>query len=169
MADREDFDKLLASLGDRNTSPEILAETVAKIGKCEDKTKILEVKDLVAPLFAHGNPYVRHEVALTLGLWGLAEYKDKFLHMLRNDPDEHNRGTAALALGSALNGRRDAETLRSLAEVVRNESETSDVRATAYGALLRVFGKSNAHEDLRLPYRIEDINVDWRLVDSVSA
>jgi len=165
MSYREDVQARLK----KATTPDALGQTIVAISKGQDdRTKMEEIRDIIATFLDHPDDYVRHEALLCLGVsWGFAEYKERYIKMLGDDISEQNRWTAASSLGSSLKGTKDPEALRALALTVSNESELSIVRATAYAALIRVQDKSRYREALRLPDNIEDIDVNWPLIQAL--
>lgn len=99
------------------------------------------------------------------GPWGMPGYWDTICRRLTEDPDIDCRFRAAGLIGSLKRDTDDQDTLHLLAQVVSNNSENHLVRATAYGAMLRilhyppleVFRTSGGRFD-------PDRDADWELV-----
>jgi hypothetical protein len=101
----------------------------------------------VAPFLADPRPWVKHMALNVLGFhWGLPQYKDRFEEMLLTDPGEHVRSTAAAVLGAVLEGTRDKVAARLLITKIKDDSESSLVRQSAYTALLEIWDPDRARE-----------------------
>lgn len=99
------------------------------------------------------------------GHWRMPGYWDTICRRLTEDPDIDNRFRAAILIGSIKRDTGDQEALRLLAQVASTTAEHQLVRASAYGAMLRilhyppmeVFRTSGGKFD-------PDRDADWELV-----
>jgi HEAT repeat protein len=104
----------------------------------------------VAPFLADPRPWVRDMAVSVLGFdWRLPEYKNRFEEMMLTDPGEYVRSGAAAVLGSVLEGTRDKVSARLLITKVKDGSECSMVRQSAYKALLEIWAPDRAREHSR--------------------
>lgn len=71
--------------------------------------------------------------------WKMLRHRRKYVELLKMDPDEQVRWSAASGLGYILSASRDRQASRLMARVMRDESEDFTVRRTAYEALRSIW------------------------------
>jgi hypothetical protein len=90
--------------------------------------------------------------------------------ILRSDPDVGVRCQAVNTIERFYPRSNNSRIMNTLAEIVRNENDSNDLRAMAYRCLLVVSGQSTPYSELTAgafqPLRFPD-DVDWSLVDRV--
>lgn len=131
------FEERLRLLRKGLLSDKEVADLAADLGS----GNYIEAREDVEILLNHRSAIVRYNALATLAYeWGVASNIDRIIEMLHNDPDEECRGQAVSALGSLFSGTKDKRVLDLLVGIVKNPRETTDRRAFAYRAALKVIG-----------------------------
>jgi HEAT repeat protein len=114
-------------------------------------------------LLDHHDAIVRTNSLDAIGFtYGKTSRINRVIEMLQTDEDEDVRSSAATALAGLSNATVSKTLLNILAHVVRNESETDDVRMSAYEALLSILNVPRSSRPDPFDENISDIN--WKYV-----
>lgn len=127
-----------------------------------DLDRMLESAERAAEYLSHSNPRLR-EVAMSVLTHHFAvceQMQVRFESLSDNDPDSQVRLAARLALIACYRKKNDPRAKRSLAEIVRDESQSDEVRLSCYVLLMSLVDAPLE----RWPARFPD-DVDWTSVD----
>ena len=127
-----------------------------------DLDRMLESQERAREYLSHPNPKLRN-VALSVltryfGLWD--ETEAECVRLASSDPDLKIQLLAKLALITCYRKKKDPRAKRLLAEIVRDASQSDDVRLSCYSLLMGLLGKPTGIGPARFP---DDI--DWMVVE----
>lgn len=153
----------LPSWGD----PDDLLESLYALGEqTRRQPASTELTSAVAALLDHEDEDIRQEaLRLLLVQWKAHQLHSEGLRLLRRDPSEDVRGTAAYGIASICADDRRPDDVRTLLEILLDESEAVHVRGAAYDALLII------HRRTTFPPMSRDLDpasdVDWEWVKTL--
>lgn len=137
MADdtRDELERTFRALQAGTLPPEETYHVVHEFGRHNFR----EALPVVEPLIQSSDPQLRAvSLEVIAGHWGMPGYWDIICWRLTQDPDIDCRFRAAILIGALKRDTGDQEALHLLAQVVSNTSEDDLVRASAYGAMLKI-------------------------------
>jgi HEAT repeat protein len=143
-------------------APEVLIREVCALSR-ESVTILVGA---VHALTAHQVPQVRAEALGALFVTArIKEFRATAIRALSRDGDEYVRSKAALGIAATSDERTRRGDVTLLLRALRNEHETTQVRRSAYEALLLLFGEAE------LPDPLDDFDpkadVDWKWIQEI--
>lgn len=135
------------------------------------KEKKYEYENLIARYLEDDDEYLRNETILVLGLmWKKHKYKQKFIEIMNNDPDNWCQYTASMCLGVLGMEHKDISIVPELLKVVRDESKDRNVRIEAYASILNIYGLHPRDTTFFAVYPIyPKQDIDWDFLDYIKS
>lgn len=127
------------------------------------KEEFAEAIPSIEGLLDHPNAIVRQNALEALeSTFGKTSRIDRIAEMMRHDPDEDVRASAANALGNLSGSGTAPEIRKALASVVKNNQEAEDVRMAAYESILAM--DNIPYSDRPNPVSRELSDIDWKRI-----
>ena len=124
---------------------------------------------VVERFLEHEDPNLRNIALNVLGIhWQSTKHRKVFESFLCNqEEDEDNRGMAASCLGFICWGTKDKAALRTLLRFFKDDNEDWFVRASAYDAILDVWGVPYQGRPSAAKKLDFERDVDWTLIQEI--
>lgn len=144
--------------------PDELLDALGRISKDD----LEELSSALVSLLDHDDVDVREEAAQALFVAGKnAEHHSQVVQLLQYDPEVAVRSIAAYGVAASSTDATRSEDIRSLLQAVHQESESTEVRRSAYEALLILFRRP-AFPAMNQPFD-PTRDIDWKWLDGLQA
>src|SRR2546427_2864258 len=110
---------------------------------------LLEAEPDVVALVDHQNAEIRWMGVRVLTFhWNISRHWDRWIRLLRDDPDDEVKSFTAAGLGFVFQNARDPIVSQALIDKVRDRREHPLVREAAYSALREVWSPGSVDQDI---------------------